>query len=178
VATGGAWAVAPGPAVALAIADVVRRPAALGIALDHARLLAPFGSIPDGTERRQLMGDVVDDMLAPLASVIIPGGVRAGHAAGRMTVHAGSGTTELELVPGSLELVDLPPGEVGTAELRFRDTVRLGGRGRHFAVDVAGGLGGLLLDLRDVPLRLPDRLDRRRELLESWQDSLWVTRDR
>jgi hypothetical protein len=178
VAAGGAWAVAPGPAVALAIADVVRRPAALSIAVDHARLLAPIGSIPDATERRQLMGDIVDDMLAPLASVIIPGGIRAGHSAGRLTVHAGTGTTELELVPGSLELVDLPPGEVGTAELRFRDTVRLGGRGRHFAVDVAGGLGGLLLDLRDVPLRLPDRPDRRRELLEAWQDSLWVTRDR
>ena len=178
VATGGAWAVAPGPAVALAIADVVRRPAAVGIAIDHARLLAPLGSIPDGTERRQLIGDVVDDMLVPLASVIIPGGVRAGQSAGRLTVHAGTGTTDLELVPGSLELVDLPPGEVGTAELRFRDTVRLGGRGRHFAVDVAGGLGGLLLDLRDVPLRLPDRHDRRRELLEAWQDSLWVTRDR
>jgi hypothetical protein len=178
VAAGGAWAVAPGPAVALAIADVVRRPAALAIAVDHARLLAPIGSIPDATERRQLMGDIVDDMLAPLASVIIPGGIRAGHSAGRLTVHAGTGTTDLELVPGSLELVDLPPGEVGTAELRFRDTVRLGGRGRHFAVDVAGGLGGLLLDLRDVPLRLPDRPDRRRELLEAWQDSLWVTRDR
>jgi hypothetical protein len=110
--------------------------------------------------------------------VIIPGGVRAGHSAGRLTVHADAGTTDLDLVPGSLELVDLPPGAVGTAELRFRDTVRLGGRGRHFAVDVAGGLGGLLLDLRDVPLRLPDRADRRRELLEAWQDSLWVTRDR
>jgi len=178
VAAGGAWAVAPGPAVALAIADVVRRPAALSIAVDHARLLGPVGSIPDATERRQLIGDVVDDMLAPLASVIIPGGVRAGRSAGRLTVHAGTGTTDLDLVPGSLELVDLPPGEVGTAELRFRDTVRLGGRGRHFAVDVAGGLGGLLLDLRDVPLRLPDRPDRRRELLEAWQDSLWVTRDR
>lgn len=178
VAAGGAWAVAPGPAVALAIADVVRRPAAVGIAVDHARLLAPVGSIPDATERRQLLGDIVDDMLAPLASVIIPGGVRAGHSAGRLTVHAASGTTELDLVPGSLELVDLPPGEFGTAELRFRDTVRLGGRGRHFAIDVAGGLGGLILDLRDVPLRLPDRPDRRRELLETWQDSLWVTRDR
>ena len=178
VAAGGAWAVAPGPAVALAIADVVRRPAAVGIAVDHARLLAPVGSIPDATERRQLLGDIVDDMLAPLASVIIPGGVRAGHTAGRLTVHGATGTTELDLIPGSLELVDLPPGEFGTAELRFRDTVRLGGRGRHFAIDVAGGLGGLLLDLRDVPLRLPDRPDRRRELLETWQDSLWVTRDR
>jgi hypothetical protein len=30
--------------------------------------------------------------------------------------------------------VDLPPGEVATAELHFRDAVRLGVRGRRFAV--------------------------------------------
>ena len=95
-----------------------------------------------------------------------------------MTVRAEAGTSRLDLVPGGLELIDLPPGEQATAELAFRDTVRLGGRGRKFAVDVTGGLGGLLLDLRDVPLRLPDRPERRRELLEMWQDSLWVTRDR
>ena len=47
--------------------------------------------------------------------------------------------------------------------------MRLGGRGRHFAIDVTGGLGGLLVDLRDVPLRLPDRADLRIELLEAWQ---------
>ncbi len=177
VASGGAWAVAPGPAIALAIADVVRRPAAVGVAYDHARLLAPLGSIPDGTERRQLIADIADDLLAPLASLVIPGGIRPGRSAGRVTVRAASGSSELELIAGGLELVDLPPGERATAELHFRDTVRLGGRGRRFAVDVAGGLGGLLLDLRDVPLRLPDRPERRRELLEAWQDSLWVTRD-
>lgn len=178
VATGGAWAVAPGPAIALAIADVVRRPAAVSIAFDHARLLAPLGSIPDGSERRQLIADIADDLLAPLASVVIPGGIRPGRSAGHVTLRGAAGSSELELIPGGLELVDLPPGERGTAELKFRDTVRLGGRGRKFAVEVAGGLGGLLLDLRDVPLRLPDRPERRRELLEAWQDSLWVTRDR
>ena len=41
------------------------------------------------------------------------------------------------------------------------------------AVDVGGGLGGLLVDLRDVPLRLPERLERRRELLDAWQRALW-----
>ncbi len=178
VAAGGAWAVAPGPAIALAIADVVRRPAAVGVAFDHARLLAPLGSIPDGTERRQLIADMADDLLAPLASLVIPGGVRQGRSAGHVTVRGPGGSSELELIPGGLELIDLPPGERATAELKFRDTVRLGGRGRRFAVDVAGGLGGLLLDLRDVPLRLPDRPERRRELLEAWQDSLWITRDR
>lgn len=76
-------------------------------------------------------------------------------------------------MPGSLELVDLPPGETAIAELRFRETVRLGTRGRRFAVELAGGLGGLLVDLRDIPLRLPDRAERRRELLGAWQEALW-----
>lgn len=176
--TGGAWAVAPGPAIALAVADVIRRPAAVGIAYDHARILAPLGSIPDGTERRQLISDLADDLLAPLASVVIPAGVRIGRSAGRVTIHGSAGESEVELTPGGLELLDLPPGEVATAELEFRDTVRLGSRGRRFAVEVTGGLGGLLVDLRDIPLRLPDRPERRREFLEAWEDSLWVTRDR
>ena len=178
VAAGGAWAVAPGPAIALAVADVIRRPAAVSLAYDHARLLGPLGSIPDAVERRQVIADIADDLLAPLASIVIPGGIRSGRSAGRVSVHVGPDSSDLELIPGGLELVDLPPGERGTAVLRFRDTVRLGGRGRRFAVDVTGGLGGLLVDLRDVPLRLPDRPERRRELLEAWQDSLWVTRDR
>ena len=91
-----------------------------------------------------------------------------------MAVHARDGISELELTPGGLELVDLPPGATAVAEFKFRERVRLGGRGRHFAIDVAGGLGGLMVDLRDVPLRLPDRADRRRDLLAAWQSSLWA----
>ena len=102
-----------------------------------------------------VIGDLADDLLAPLGSVVTPAGLRAGRSAGSVLVHVGDGTSELDLVPGGLELVDLPPGETAVAEFRFRDAVRLGARGRHFAVDVAGGLGGLLVDLRDVPLRLP-----------------------
>jgi len=178
VVSGGAFAAAPGPAVALAIADVIRRPAAIAIAQDHARLLGALGVIPDPTERRQALVDLVDDVLTPLGSVVIPAGIRAGQSAGTVTVHAGTGSSDTDLVPGGLELVDLPPGELATAEFRFRDAVRLGARGRRFAIDVGGGLGGLLIDLRDVPLRLPDRPERRRELLDAWQESLWLTRDR
>ena len=60
-----------------------------------------------------------------------------------------------------------------TAELEFRDGVVLGGRGRRFALEVGGGLGGLLVDLRDVPLLLPDAPDRRREVLAGWQQATW-----
>ncbi|HEY8439223.1 MAG TPA: hypothetical protein VIK65_11485 [Candidatus Limnocylindrales bacterium] len=178
IVAGGAFAVAPGPAVALALADVVRRPAAVAIAQDHARVLGALGVIPDPVERRQALVDLVDDILTPLGSVVIPAGIRAGSSAGRLTVHAYGPPTDTDLIPGGLELVDLPPGVVATAEFAFRDPVRLGVRGRRFAVDVGGGLGGLLVDLRDVPLRLPDRPERRRELLDAWQESLWLTRDR
>jgi len=66
---------------------------------------------------------------------------------------------------------------VAVAEFKFRDTVRMGTRGRHFAVDVGGGLAGLLVDLRDIPLRLPERADRRRDLLAAWQLALWAGAD-
>jgi hypothetical protein len=177
VATGGAWAVTPVPVVALALVDVLRRPGAGQFALDHARFLAPLGSIPDADERRGMVADLIDDLLAPLGTVITPAGMRPGRLAGGLVVHGTHGDTHLDLMPGGLSLVDLPPGTSAVAEFRFRDTVRLGARGRHFAIDVTGGLGGLLVDLRDVPLRLPERADLRGELLDAWQASLVTGRD-
>jgi hypothetical protein len=174
LATGGAWAVAPGPAIALALSDVLRRPGASQLAYDHARLLGPLGTIDDAAERQRLIADLADDLLAPLGGVVVPAGLRPGRTAGRLVVHGAGGTTELDLVPGGLELVDLPPGTSAVAELQFRDQVSLGARGRRFALELGGGLGGLLIDLRDVPLRLPDRRERRRELLGAWQQSLWA----
>jgi hypothetical protein len=173
VCGGGVWSAVPAPTVALAHVDVLRRSGASQYALDHARLMGTLGAIPDESERLTVIGDLADDLLAPLGSVVIPAGLRSGRSAGSVLVHVGDGVSELDLVPGSLELVDLPPGETAVAEFRFRDRIKLGARGRHFAVDVAGGLGGLLVDLRDVPLRLPDRADRRRDLLAAWQAALW-----
>jgi hypothetical protein len=174
VATGGVWGVAPGPAVALALADVLRRPGVRALGWDHARLLAPLGTIEDEDERRRVVADLRDDLLVPLGSVVMPAGLRPGRVAGHLSVAGPDGSSELDLVPGGLELVDLPPGERAVVELQFRDTVNLGVRVRHAAVEVAGGLGGLLVDLRDVPLRLPDRPERRRELLAAWQTALWA----
>ena len=169
VASGGVWSVATSASVVLALTDVLRRSGACQYALDHARLLAPLGSIADPVERRAVMTDLIDDLLVPLGSVVTPAGLRPGRSVGTLHLHGIDGRRDLELRPGGLSVVDLPPGAAVTAELRFYDTVRFGGRGRRFSVDVTGGLGGLLVDLRDVPLELPDRADLRAELLHGWQ---------
>jgi len=173
IAAGGAWNAVPGPVVALALADVLRRPGVRAAGLDHARLLAPLGTIEDVEERRSVMADLREDLLVPLGSVVMPAGLRPGRPAGRLVVRGAGGPAELALVPGGLELVDLPPGERAVVELELRDPVRLGLRTRHVTMEVAGGLGGLLVDLREVPLQLPERLERRREVLASWQAALW-----
>ena len=95
-----------------------------------------------------------------------------------MVVHGETGSMRLDLMPGGLALVDLPPGTSAVAEFQFRDTVRLGARGRHFADRRRpAASAGSCVDLRDVPLKLPDRADLRGELLESWQTALVTGRE-
>jgi hypothetical protein len=178
VAGGGTWASMPPGLAALALADLVRRPGVSRLAIDHARLLGPLGAIEDEDERCSMLRDLADDLLLPLGSVIMPAGMRQGRSAGKMTIRPGeTGTTqavELDLQPGSLEAIDLGPGQTTTAELEFRDNVRLTTRGRNFSVDVGGGLVGLLVDLREVPLRVSDRSETRRAALEAWQRVVWA----
>ena len=83
----------------------------------------------------------------------------------------------LPLVAGSVQVVDLPPGIAATAQLESADDLWVGVHARSVAIDVVGGLGGLLVDTRETPLRLPDRAERRRQLLESWERPLWIGGD-
>jgi hypothetical protein len=177
IGAGGAWSAVPGPAAAHILADVVRRPGAMQVAIDHARLLGPIGTIADDAERDALLADLAEDLLLRLGTVVMPRGLRPNRAVGHLVLATGGGRSEVELVAGGLTLVDLPPGAIGTAELAFRGTPEFGPRGRRFQVPVTGGLAGLLLDLRDIPLRLPERPDRRRELLGTWERALWPERD-
>lgn len=174
IAAGGVFAVAPPPVVALALVDTLRRPGGVALFHDHARILGPLGTLEDEPDRRRLLADLLDDALLPLGSAILATGLRAGRNAGTLRLTSDGGVSEVELVPGAVQLVDLPPGIAATAEIETREGAWLGVKARRVALDVAGGLGGLLVDTRDIPLRLPDRTERRRELLEAWQRPLWT----
>jgi len=180
VIAGGAFAVAPSRAVAMAVADTVRRPGATQLAIDHARLLGPIGTIDDPDERRGLLADLADDLLAPLGSLVVVGSVPASRRnasrAGRLTLD-GDQHGRHDLPGGEVAFVDLAPGDQAMATLEFRDAVRIGHRARRVAVPVSGGVAGLAIDLRDVPLRLPERRDRRRAALAAWGELAWPNDD-
>ncbi len=178
VLAGGAWSAIPAPAAMLALADAVRRPGIVQVALDAARVLAPLGTIGDVDARRELVRDLLPDVLVRLGTLVLVGGGRLGRVAGQLTLHTGPDPITVPLASGSLALVDLPPGQAGSAELAFRSAVDLGTRGRRFAVPVTGGLAGLVVDLREVPLRLPERGEDRRDALVRWERVLWPERDR
>ena len=173
VAAGGIFSSLPPSVVALALADLVRRPGVSNLACDQARLLGPLGAIEDESERRRLLANLADDILVPLGSLILPAGVKNGRSAGHLRLTGPVSTSEIELHPGAVQVVDIPSGGSAKVDLDFRDAVRLSDRGHHFSVDVAGGLAGLLVDLRDIPLRISDRPDSRRAALEAWQRGMW-----
>jgi len=173
VVGGGAFALAPGPATALAAADTVRRPGMTQIAYDHARLLAPLGML-DEIERRQLVADLADELLLPIGSVLVLTGGRPGHDMGRLRVQSEWATDEPQpLASGMLRLLELPPGAPATVELEMRDGRFGRTRVKRLGFETSGGLGGLLIDTRGVPLRLPARSERRREVVAQWQRSPW-----
>ncbi len=173
VAAGGIFASLPPAVVSLAVADLVQQPGVSQLAVDHARVLGPLGAIGDEDERRNLLANVADDILLPLGALVTPAGVRPGKTAGRLRLKSAAITSEIELHPGAIQVVDLPPGRAAHADIEFRDNVRLGKRGHRFSADVGGGLSGLLVDLRDVPMRISDRPDSRRAALETWQRGMW-----
>ncbi len=173
IASGGAFAAPPGPATALALVDTLRRPGAMVLAHDHARVLGPIGTLQDEDERRRLLAELVDTALLPLGSAIVAPGLRAARR-GTVRVTVGGATTSLPLTPAAVQVVDLPPGVSATTELDSPDDLFVGARARRVSFEVTGGLGGLLVDTREIPLRLPDRPERRRAYLDAWQRPLWT----
>src|SRR6185369_4548451 len=152
IVAGGAFAVAPARAVALAVADTMRRPGTTQLAFDHARVLGPIGSLV-------IVGN-------------IPASRRGATRIGRITLD-GDVHGRHDLVSGEVAFIDLAPGDRAMATLEFRDAVRVGHRARRVTVPVSGGVAGLAVDMRDVPLRLPERRDRRRAALAAWGELAW-----
>jgi hypothetical protein len=89
----------------------------------------------------------------------------------RLTYEDGS-DARAEVKFGGLELLPLGMGQ--TARLTLKPLYRSdigNGPGRTAAVQVAGGMMGVVIDARGRPLPLPEDPVRRRELFKKW---LWT----
>lgn len=179
ILSGGVFAAVPPAAAGLAVVDAIRRPGAVALLHDHARVLAPLGALPVEADRQRLLADLMDDCLLPIGSALLTGGLAGKSKAGAtLGISTSLGEERLALEPGRLRLVDLPPGIVARLDIDPADGTILGVQGQHLTLEVSGGLGGLLVDTRDIPLALPSRGDERRRLLETWEAPAWVGSDR
>lgn len=174
IVSGGVFSVAPPAAIALAVLDAVRRPGAVALVHDHARLLGPLGTLAEGPERERLIGDLLDDALLPLATGLVATDTRASRGHRLLRLDDGGATREVPLEPGTIRFVELPPGREVTAELGPPDGAGISGTEQHVVLHISGGLAGVLVDTRDVPLRLPERAERRRDVLDGWERLAWT----
>ncbi len=182
VLSGGSFSALPPAAAALAVVDGIRHAGAVSILHDHAGVLAPLGALPVESDRRRLLADLMGDCLLPLGSALLTGPLgkqsKKEPALGTMHISSALGEERLRLEPGLLRLIDLPPGITARLDIDPGDNPVLGVEGRRLSLDVRGGLGGLLIDTRDIPLDLPTGAEQRRAALAAWEAPAWVGSDR
>ena len=179
--SGGAFSGLPPAAVALAIVDGVRRSGAVSLLHDHAGVLAPLGALPVEADRQRLLNDLMGDCLLPLGSAIATGTMpqrKKGKTPAAMSISSALGDQRLRLDPGELQLVDLPPGVSARIGIDPGEGSVLGSEGGPITMEVSGGLGGLIVDTRPIPLELPDGGEARRSAIEAWEAPVWAASDR
>ena len=161
--------------------DGVRRAGAVSLLHDHAGVLAPLGALPLEADRQRLLSDLMGDALLPLGSAIVTGTMPSrtkATAPAALSIASILGDQRLRLDPGQLHLVDLPPGVSAHLDIDPGEGAILGSEGGPITMEVSGGLGGLFVDTRPIPLDLPAGGEARRAALEAWEAPTWAGSER
>jgi hypothetical protein len=175
IGAGRSLAGAPRPAqAAQMLIDGVRPLGVTQLALDAAGILPPLGALDDA-EIGEGMAVLRDDLLVPLGTSVVCRGGRAGQLVMRVSIHRTGWPAigPLDVRAGQLQVVPLARGHDAELEIELHNGASLGGprRARHVTANAMGGVVGLVLDARGVPVGLPRRSDDRRAVLASWRDS-------
>ena len=175
LASGSVLGRAPRPGqAALMLLDAIEPIGVTTLVLDRGGLLPALGACALAQPLVTVQSLDAGGLLT-LGTVVTPvGRARWGETilGVRMKYQTG-GDLEVEVAAGSLEVLPLPPGQKAVLDLRPRRNIDVGrggpGRGGK-AVEVHGGLVGLVIDARGRPLALPSDADKRRERIQQW---LW-----
>jgi hypothetical protein len=174
LAGGGALSDAPTPGQSLLLLlDAVQPIGITSIILDKNNLLPLLGAAAESNYLLpvQVLESGAFMSLGTVVSVISSASYGTPVLQARLTYEDGS-DARAEVKFGGLELLPLGMGQ--TARLTLKPLYRSdigNGPGRTAAVQVAGGMMGVVIDARGRPLPLPDDPVRRRELFKKW---LWT----
>ena len=173
LAGGGALSDAPTPGQSLLLLlDALQPVGITSIILDQNNLLPLLGA---AAESNQLMPVQVLESgafmsLGTIVSVISSASYGLTVLRARLTYEDGA-EANVEVKFGGLEILPLGMGQTARLSLQPLQRSDIGnGPGRNAAVQVAGGVMGVVIDARGRPLTLPEDPVRRRELLKKW---LW-----
>jgi hypothetical protein len=173
LAGGGAVSDAPTPGQSLLLLlDALQPVGITSIILDQNNLLPLLGA---AAEFNQLMPVQVLESgafmsLGTIVSVISMASYGLPVLRARLTYEDGS-EASAEVKFGGLEILPLAMGQTARLSLQPLQRSDIGnGPGRNAAVQVAGGVMGVVIDARGRPLTLPEDPVRRRELFKKW---LW-----
>lgn len=175
LAGGGAVSDAPTPGQnLLLLLDALQPVGITSIILDQNNLLPLLGA---AAELNQLLPVQVLESgafmsLGTIVSVISAASYGVPVLRAKLTSEDGT-ETRAEVKFGGLEILPLPVGQTARLTLQPLQRSDIGnGPGRNAAVQVAGGVMGVVIDARGRPLALPEDPVRRRELFKKWLWSL------
>jgi len=145
------------------------------LALDQHHLLNMLGAIAV-VQPVAAVEVTTQNFLLNLGTVVAPTGYSSGgQPALSLKIEFANGDIHEMNVPfGEIQVIDLPPGQKATLEIRPARhlDIGLGQPGRSAVAEVEGGILGVIIDTRGRPLRLPRNDEQRQKKLIQWADSL------
>jgi hypothetical protein len=173
LAGGSALSDAPTPGQNLLfLLDALQPVGITSIILDQNNLLPLLGAAADTNQMLpvQVLESGAFMSLGTVVSVISSAAHGTPVLRARLTYEDGS-DAQAEVKFGGLEILPLGTGQTARLTLQSLGRSDIGnGPGRNAAIQVAGGVMGVVIDARGRPLALPEDPVRRRELLKKW---LW-----
>lgn len=173
LAGGGALSNAPTPGQSLLLLlDALQPVGITSIILDQNNLLPLLGAAAESNYLLpvQVLESGAFMSLGTIVSVISPASYGMPVIKARLTYEDGS-DARVEVKFGGLEILPLNMGQTARLSLQPLNRSDIGnGPGRNAAIQVAGGVMGVVIDARGRPLSLPEDPVRRRELFKKW---LW-----